>query len=168
MHIGRGVRRIEVHYLDFLVDGQSLKDLVGADGLTDLVTPFCRWKADSAAPVEEFIAHPAPSRTTEPPPVLHLYVCALCGDEDCGALMVRHEVGQDTVTWAGWSWVSAAGTEPASSAVDDVRFARDQYEEVISSASAALSLLPVDESWRYPRRPLWPWEWGWRLPRRQP
>lgn len=164
---GRGVRRVEVHYLDLLADGGSVKDLVGSGDLADLVTPFCRWTTDSVAPVEEFTGRPSAAATT-PSRTLHLYVCAVCGDVDCGALTVRQDIGEDTVTWSGWSWVSASGEEPAQSRVDIVRFDRDQYERAVASASAALSSLPVDESGHYPRRPLRPWEWGWRLPRRRP
>jgi hypothetical protein len=72
----------------------------------------------------------------------------------------------DFVTWTNFSWEN--GYEEPSAAVntpDTIAFRRSNYETEMGGAYDRVAALAYDELAHCGRKFLWPWQWGWRLPR---
>lgn len=163
---GNVTRHAEVHYLDFVVDGCSLAELLRASGRGDLVTPLARpWLRHVADEVGRLLG-----RRLTPgadPGRVHLLVCSVCGDSGCGAVSARVEVDEHRVVWSDWRWELVRGFESIAELSGPMRFERSSYERVLSAAEARLEVMPYDELAYRGRRFLRPWQWGWRLPLRR-
>lgn len=75
------------------------------------------------------------------------------------------EVASDRITWSQFAWEN--GREPAGAietAPASIAFRSGEYEEVFASAYRRVAALPFDELAHQERKPVWPWQWGWRLP----
>lgn len=78
---------------DFLADGESLHDRLG---LGDVVGVFWGLPFDRAAARQLLLHDPSPLPTGRVP----IYVCAECGDVDCGAVAVRVEETDAAYVWS--------------------------------------------------------------------
>jgi hypothetical protein len=163
VHDRNEVRHPESHFLDFVIDGQSLSDLI--PDCQGLVTPLNRpWLATVPEAVEQLRGRKpctdlAPSRVP-------LLVCGECGDLACGAVTAALDVGQTTTTWADFRWEDG-GTPSTSIHVPSERlsFSSRIYLDVVSDAAERVAALPYDQLANEGRRSRWPWQWGWRLPK---
>lgn len=171
---GNVTRHPEQHFLDFVINGHSLRESIdGADGI---VTPLCR--AWVPASVAETVA--SLLRTTEGSGQagerVELLVCAVCGDVGCGAVTARVTVTPSVVTWSEFLWqdeVADGGTPGADSDGEAnlvglppvLVFAHNQYTAAFDAAQERVAAFPYDELSHRGRRFLWPWQWGWRTPK---
>jgi hypothetical protein len=151
-----------VPFLDFVVDGVSLRTMAEDAGYgVNFVTPLCRrWvRCQVAAAVDQLLTGNGASG--EP---VEMLVCRVCGDRGCGAVLADVTVEDEQVVWSNWRWTDyhPAGGEDID--LPTMRFERGAYEQVVSAAAVLVAALPYDER-ADPRRLLWPWQWGWRLPR---
>jgi hypothetical protein len=160
---GNIVRLPESHYLDLVLDGRSLRDRL--TDRADMVTPLNRaWLPTVPDAIGELLGRRPTEGLQEGR--TSLFVCGSCGDLPCGAITVALQLGPDTVTWSEFQWEN--GYEPATridGAPESLTFDRQQYTAAIKNASSRIAEFPYDESERYGRRFLWPWQWGWRLPK---
>ena len=161
---GNITRRPVSHFLDFVINGQSLIGLLRGGG--DYVTNLNRAWVPDVVPV-----HVAVLLGRQPDPELDpgrvpLIVCAVDGDIACGAVTAALSVAADTVTWSDFRWEDGyRALEAPEGLPDAVTFDRREYELGLQRAVVRVSELPHDETEHRLRRFLWPWHWGWRLPR---
>lgn len=152
--------RVVVPFLDYIVDGRPLRAMLREAGYhDDLVTVLCRpWPQAAAETVEQLMGG-----ATGQALGVDMLVCKLCGDRDCGALVADVTAKADRVTWTNWHFTNPGGAEPVA-ALRDLAFERERYVALLQTAAATVAELPYDEDANRPRRFLWPWQWGWRLP----
>lgn len=159
---GKYDRAFEHHFLDFMIEGRSLRDLVGEP---DMVTAMSRaWLKEVPAEMDRLLGR----RDTEGLSTgrVALLLCRVDGDIACGALTARLELSDAHVAWTDWLWASSQGAPPVEQLSDPFVFDRTTYEAQLHGALAVLQAMPYDELAHRGKRFLWPWEWGWRLPRR--
>ncbi len=74
---------------------------------------------------------------------MSVYGCAECGDLGCGAVTMRLEVTEDTVTWADWGYQNNYEDEVHD--VDDINglrsftFDRKEYQQTLALAVQRIS-----------------------------
>jgi hypothetical protein len=153
---------ISVPFLDFVVDGVSLRDLTREAGVgQDLVTPLARAWVPSAVSSAIYLL----ARGTGHGELADVLICRVCGDRDCGALLAEITVTDAVVTWANWRWTDhETEPEPIGDVLPVFQFDVTVYGELLRSASSALAAMPYEPPVR--GRVTVPWKWGWRLPRR--
>lgn len=154
-------RRMESHFLDFLIAGRSLRDMAG--GGADMVTPLCRpW----IQTVPDEIACLLGQREVDglQPDRVALLLCKVDGDLGCGALTARLHVEARQVSWSDWLWESFGEPTPVPQLTTPLIFDRGQYETALRTANERVSRMPYDHLAHHGRNFLWPWQWGWRLP----
>jgi hypothetical protein len=162
---GNITRHPESHFLDFVVDGEAWSARLKSSG--DLVTPLNRaWLPSVPAAVEELLGRRRPADLAEGR--LALLVCGECGDLGCGAVTASLQLRPDSVSWTDFRWENTySEPSPAVNAPETVMFRRDDYEATLRGAYQRIAGLPYDPLAHDGRRFRWPWQWGWRLPRRQ-
>lgn len=159
---GRYQRTLEHHFLDFTIDGRSLRDIANEP---DMVTPLSRpWLEDVPTEVERLLGR----RDTD---VLSagraaLLICRVDGDIACGALTARVHISNAQVGWTDWLWETDLGGLPVEIDPGDFLFDRTAYEAELAAAFAAVQKMPYDELSHRGKGLLWPWEWSWRMPPR--
>jgi hypothetical protein len=158
-----GTSRVQqsVSFLDFVVDGASLRSMAEHAGYgVGFVTPLCRrWVASHVgAAVDQLLRGNGASG--EP---VDMLVCSVCGDRGCGAVVADVTVEAEQVVWSSWRWMNYQ-VEGEHIDMPAMRFERGSYEQLVSGAAALVAALPSVET-ADRRRLLWPWQWGWRLPR---
>jgi hypothetical protein len=157
---GKFVREFEHHFLDFVVDGRSLRDLAVGD---ETVTPLSRpWLEDVGDEVDRLMGR-RPTDGLEPGRSM-LLVCRVDGHRDCGALTAQISVTDVQVTWSDWRWESFRRPEPIDALTAPLTFDRQQYEEALSLAPKRVASMPYDVLAHRGKHFLWPWQWGWRVP----
>lgn len=96
---------------------------------------------------------------------VEMLACKVCGDRDCGAVLAVVTVGAEDVVWSDWRWMDFHPGDAERIDIPTVRFERVAYEQLVSGAAALVAALPYERA-AGQRRRFWPWQWGWRLPRR--
>lgn len=157
---GNREMRIAVPFLDYLVNGTSLRAMLREAGYGEgLVTGLCRpWPGSTEKTVKELLGGAAGRALA-----VDMLVCKVCGDRDCGALLADVIVDDERVTWTNWRFTASNGSNPTAE-LPQLTFERGPYETVLRAAPAAVAELPYGEKVNRARRVLWPWQWGWRLP----
>lgn len=159
---GKTVRHPESHFLDIVIDGTPLRQRV--PDASDLVTELNRaWLGHTNAAIEGLLGK-EPHAQLDPGRFVIL-VCGACGDIECGALTVACRVSADTVTWSDWRWADSYGEHALESPLPTFVFARAAYTATLTEARARLAGMPHEELEHSGRRFLWPWQWGWRMPK---
>jgi len=166
-------RHPETHFLDFVVDGRSLREMV--DGGTGHVTKLCRpWLHAVPEPVDRLLGRLGTDGLPENR--VALLVCGMCGDLGCGTLTAQLNLSQDQVSWSNFlregevgDWEGGLG-DPASidlAHAGDGRivFNRAGYEAMLTSAHERIAAMAYDELEHQGRRLLWLWQWGRRMPK---
>jgi len=160
---GRYQRTLEHHFLDFLVDGRSLRDVAHEP---DMVTLLSRpWLEDVPTEIGRLLGR----RETDglSPGRAALLVCRVDGDIGCGALTARVQLAEAHISWTNWLWETDLGGLPVESGPGDVLFDRTAYEAELAAAFAVVPAMSYDEVAHRGKRFLWPCEWGWRMPPRE-
>jgi len=170
---GNITRHPETHFLDLVVDGRSIREMV--DGGTGHVTKLCRpWLHAVPESVDRLLGRLGTDGLPENR--VALLVCGMCGDLGCGAVTAQLNLSQDQVSWSNFLWEGGVGDweggvgDPASidlAPEGDGRivFNRAGYEAMLTSAYERIAAMPYDELEHQGRRFLWPWQWGWRMPK---
>ena len=156
-------RHPESHYLDFMIDGQRLADrLMVAPDMTTLLNRA--WLPSVEGAVLELLGQrPAEGLDTGR---VFLFVCGECGDLGCGAVTAALDVDPDRTTWSQFAWEGGyEPAEPIENAPDSLAFGTPDYEKLFASAYGRVAALPHEEPAHQGRKFLWPWQWGWRLPK---
>lgn len=160
---GSLTRYPQSHYLDFVVDARPLKEILGVG--PGVVTPLNRaWLPTVAESIEELLGE-RPTVGLESGRT-SLLVCGDCGDLACGAVTASLRADSDIVRWGDFAWEN--GYEAATSledAPESITFARDPYRVALAGAHERVAELPYDQLAHEGRKLLWPWQWGWRLPK---
>lgn len=162
-HDGNVVRRPESHYLDFRVDGGSLSEQIPeGNGLVTLLNrPWLATVSDAAEQLRgrKPCSDLAPGRVP-------LLVCGECGDLACGAVTAALDVDETVTTWTDFGWED--GSAPRTSldaAPRRLAFSSASYLDAFTDAAERVAQMPYDELAHEGRKFLWPWQWGWRLPK---
>ncbi len=163
IHDGNVIEHPEAHYLDFVIDEQRLGDrLPLARGLVTLLNR--EWLPTVADSVLELLGR-RPASGLDPGRI-YLFVCSECGDLGCGAITAAIEVAEDCITWSQFAWESGyRPADPIEDAPTRVVFDVADYETTVATAYERVATLPHDELQHQRRNFLWPWQWGWRLPK---
>lgn len=163
-HDGNVARHPESHFLDFVVNGRSLRSVALTPG-PDLVTGLNRpWLPGIPDAVEVLLGR-RPSEDLAPGR-LALLVCVVDGDLGCGALTTALGLGDTEVSWSDFLWEDGIyDPRPVTQLDRPITFDRSQYEAAFVDAYERVAGFPYDELAHHGRRFLWPWQWGWRAPR---
>jgi hypothetical protein len=163
---GNITRHPATHFLDLVVDGRSIREMVD-EGLGQ-VTELCRpWLHAVPWSVQRLLGRLGTDLLPENR--VALLVCGVCGDLGCGAVTARLTLSKDQVSWSEFLW---DGGEGDATSIDVARegdgrivFNRADYEAILTSAYERVAAMPYDELEHQGRRFLWPWQWGWRMPK---
>lgn len=161
---GNITRRPVSHFLDYVVNGQSLIRLLKGGG--DYVTNLNRAWVPAVVPKHVAVMLGRQQDSDLTPGRVPLVVCAMDGDIGCGAVTAALSLTPETVSWSDFRWET--GTEQVDvpeGLPGALTFDSRQYEQEIAQAVRRVSELPYDQAEHSPRAFLWPWQWGWRLPR---
>lgn len=163
---GNITRHPETHFLDFVVDGRSIREMV--DGGPGHVTELCRpWLHAVPESVDRLLGRLGTDGLPENR--VALLVCGVCGDLGCGAVTARLNVSQDQVSWSEFLWGGGVGDPTSIDVGHEVNgrfvFNRAGYEAMLTLAYERIAAMPYDELEHRGRRFLWPWQWGWRMPK---
>jgi len=163
---GNITRHPETHFLDFVVDGRSVREMV--DGARGHVTELCRpWLHAVPESVDRLLGRLGTDGLAENR--VALLVCGVCGDLGCGAVTARLDVSQDQVSWSEFLWEGGVGEVTSIDLEHEfdgrIVFDRAGYEAMLRSALERVSTMPYDELEHRGRGFLWPWQWGWRMPK---
>jgi hypothetical protein len=157
---GRGERTwVTVEFLDYLVDGRSLRTMLLAAGYgEDVITPLCPgW----GRPTEPVIAELLGGQSGHCADV-EMLVCKVCGDGNCGTLIADVTASDTRVVWRNWRF-RFDEDPPAVEDLPALSFERHAYEAVLRAAPAAMIGLSRNEPATPSRRVRWPWRCGRRL-----
>ena len=160
---GNVTRYPESHYLDFVVDGRALGDVANAG--PDVVTLLNRaWLPTVADSIKELLGERPVEGLTQGR--IALLVCGVCGDLACAAVTASLRFDAESVTWSDFAWENGyEAADPISETPESLTFNRHQYQAAFEDAFDRVAELPYDELAHVGRKFLWPWQWGWRLPR---
>lgn len=163
---GNITRLPQSHFLDLVVNNRSLRASVG-EPARDLVTQLNRpWLPAVPKAVSRFLGRRESEDLVSER--VALLVCAMDGDLGCGQLTAALEVGDAEVSWSDFLWEDGNfDPRPVEHLHQPVVFDRARYETTFDGAYERVAAFPYDELAHHGRRFLWPWQWGWRLPRRE-
>jgi hypothetical protein len=135
--------RVPREYLDFVVDGKQLREVVlrrigeGAETNDYASLLVTNWPVDLLAEdISMLLGETASSLADRRVP---LYVCAECDGLGCGTVTAVIDHTDDTVTWRDFGWQTDydpfIDTEPFTD-VGPFLFSRTEYEEAIRAAAS--------------------------------
>jgi hypothetical protein len=153
--------RAPIPFLEFLVNGESAIEGVlgkGSDKLPTRLQP--EWEHFSLdEQINRLLGLGVPEhedgRTV-------MYICR-CGDLDCFGIGARINREGATISWSDWAWKDGFELTDPIEELGTYTFALSEYEQVLADAARILAAVP---SWEPPQQKmLWPWQWGWSLPK---
>lgn len=161
---GNITRRPESHFLDLVVNGQSLRSITSTSG-PELVTELNRpWLHVVPEALDRLLGR-RPSEDLDPGRI-PLLLCHVDGDLACGALTASLRVADAEVSWSDFRWEDGIyDPRPVEQLDQPITFDRGQYEAAFVDACARVAGFPYDELAHHGRQFRWPWQWGWKLPR---
>lgn len=153
--------RVPIPFLDFLVDGESPIEGVLGKGSdrspTRLQPEWERFSLDEQ--ISRLLGLVAPEYEDGR---AAMYICR-CGDLDCFGIGARIKREAGTITWSDWAWKDGFKLTDPIEELGTYTFTLSEYEEALAGAARMLEAVP---SWEPPKQKmLWPWQWGWRLPK---
>lgn len=160
---GNVVRHRTSCYLDFDIDERPLR--AWFDDTTHVITALNRpWLGTLDESIAELTGRrPDPSL---PAGRIAILRCAHCGDIGCGALTCQLDVTEDTVAWSRFAWENGYDNTPLPQRSGPTfMFDRQAYMSTLDAARTHVAAFPYDSLAHRGRNFLWPWQWGWRLPK---
>ena len=129
-------RRNGRRYLDFVVDGQSLFDLIGYR--FDTVSCLALWP--NMAETHKALARLLLSEPADfPNNRRSLYVCGECGGLDCGAVSILIDEQQDAISWHSFGYENDWEDKlEIFEGLGPFAFSKSQYTETLEQAIAML------------------------------
>lgn len=118
-----GAREVQqaVPFLDFMIDGVSLRALARDAGYGDdfatLLSP-CWPRRSVDAAVHQLLSGTGAES-------VDMLVCSVCADRDCGAVLAHVTVLEQEVVWSHWQWVDYDPAGDRDLALPAMRFQRD-------------------------------------------
>ncbi|WP_432510966.1 hypothetical protein [Kineococcus sp. SYSU DK001] len=159
MHDGNLTRRPQSFFLDWVIGGVTLR--AGLPGAETVVTPLNRpWLDGIAESVDVLTGGRAEADLT--PGRVGIFSCVVCGEVDVSAALSVHA---ETVLWSNLRWERTEPESLVEGVPSTLVFERAGYEQALEGAYQRVASSPHEESEHTTRRFLWPWQWGWRLPR---
>ncbi|MFB9378664.1 hypothetical protein ACFFKU_06520 [Kineococcus gynurae] len=137
---GRRTVRTTSHFLDWTIDGESLRRRIPA--ADNWVTPFHRpWEEHVPETVDSLLGRRVDPDREVGPGRAGVLLCFICGEVDVSAAL---DLGPTTVTWSGLRWRDVPDDqEPFVEGVPaTLTFDRSRYEALLASAPARLAALP--------------------------
>jgi len=126
-----GSDKHERHYFDFIVSGQSLRDILNVSK-SDLISPF-GWfenKAEEKLAKQELTLRQKTSLDTGR---IMLYVCPECGDIACGAITAIIVDLGDRIVWKDFGYETGnGGISELYSHIQPIEFSRQEYFNAFS------------------------------------
>jgi hypothetical protein len=123
-------------FLDFVVDGRSLLDLLGGLALVGCLG-WGDGVVQRAAAERLLLRLPSGLESGRVP----LYVCAECGDLDCGAVTAHIERTADAFVWSDFGMEGGAGSEvtryPKWKDLGPFAFHKTEYWQALHAHPAA-------------------------------
>ncbi|NUW46291.1 hypothetical protein [Nonomuraea rhodomycinica] len=153
--------RSECRFLDFVIDGRSLLEMMSERNFGNADMASVLWLAptlDDDDAVGRLLGRSASPLDDGRIP---LYVCPECGDLGCGALTVVLEISSGQVIWRDPGWQTDYEDEVHYEDFADISpfvFDRAQYEAVLSTVSEFHAREEKDAPAKEPA-PWWMW---WR------
>lgn len=161
---GNITRHPEAHFLDLIVGGESIRSIAGPAS-SDMVTELNRPWLPNVGPAIERLLGRRPSADLAPGRIA-LLVCMVEGDLGCGQLTAKLDVGAEKIAWSNFQWEDGRWEpRPVNGLQGPLIFDRAAYEREFSDAYERVAAFDYDELAHHGRRFLWPWQWGWKLPR---
>jgi hypothetical protein len=133
-----GSGRTRREYLDFVVDGQSLHDLLDPGDLIGCLG----WQSEKSDDIlKERLLLKQPSEIGGNRYLI--YVCPECGDIGCGAITVQIQKSRQGVVWSSFifqnNFTEAMSVNESYSHVGPYVFDKHQYWSVISTSPKTIS-----------------------------
>lgn len=154
--------RAPVPFLDFVVDGEPLIEIVlgkGSDRLPTRLQP--EWEQFSLD--EEIGRLLGLGKPEHEDGRTAMYICR-CGDLDCFGIGARIERGDATITWSDWAWKDGFQLTDPIEELGTYTFILSEYEQALADSARILADLPDWEPQK--QKMLWPWQRGWSLPKK--
>jgi len=102
-----GSNKQERHYLDFIISGQTLREILGINN-SDLITPF-GWGDNKEYEKDLIQVLTLRKKSDLETGRVMLYVCPECGDIDCGAITaIILDLG-DRIVWKDFGYETGYG-----------------------------------------------------------
>jgi len=132
----------ERKYIDFLVDGLSVKELFSNE-YSDKITMlgWTEYRTDDELMIEEFLKQNTPSlksgRTI-------IYGCPECGDLGCGAITAEIVEMKDRFIWKDFSYENEYERNPIENSkhITQFEFDKQQYISVFAKISQEIMKTP--------------------------
>ncbi|HET9430258.1 MAG TPA: hypothetical protein VFO70_03730 [Chitinophagaceae bacterium] len=120
----------ERHYLDFVISGLSLREILGINGC-DLISPF-GW-GDNKEYERDLIKVLTLRRKSDlATERVMLYVCPECGDIDCGAITANVVDQGDRIVWKDFGYETGYGGVTENYDIEPIEFERQNYFKAFS------------------------------------
>ncbi len=126
-----GSNKHERYYLDFIISGKTLREILGVDNY-DLITPF-GWGNNKI--YERDLLHVLTLRKKSDLQTgrVMLYVCPECSDIDCGAITANVLDLGDRIVWKDFGYeTSYGGVTEEYSNIDPIEIDRQSYFQAFS------------------------------------
>jgi hypothetical protein len=126
-----GTYKSERHFLDFVVNGQSLWETLGKRH--DMVSILCvEFPADQTAKAVNRLL--SSEKAALPDDRRSLFVCSECGDLGCGTITARVEKQGEAITWKDFGYENDYEDKvkfDEYSIVGPFRFQSTSYEQIL-------------------------------------
>ena len=116
-------------YIDFLINKVPLSELLG--GVTGSIGKF-GWGVNTEFELSEFSEFKKAKGSRHENKLYSIYVCAECGKERCGAVMMDIEVLPETIKWKNFVWSDGEEIEAGNSIqIEPLIFEKIEYERAM-------------------------------------
>lgn len=143
-----GAWKTERSFLDFVVDGHSLYDMLVLSRRYDLISGL--WLGSQAlVPATQTVSRLLLLEPSDfPDDRRSLYVCPECGDLGCGAISIVVDCDADSVAWRNFGYENNYEPRALTSGFEDVGPFVFGYKEYETALEGALRTLRTEGGWK--------------------
>lgn len=127
-------------YIDFIIDGKPLSQLL--NGVSINIGKF-GWKTNLQFEIEQFKEFRNGYKSKQENGLFSIYVCPDCGDEECGAVMMRIAHDKNKVIWTDFVWsnglVKSKEDPDEKINIEPLIFDRDKYFHALARLQKMIS-----------------------------